>query len=180
MLRTQHHLTRRRLVAAAAVVTGGLLSGAAPALAGTGAGFSASDRALVLRLARIGAVFPVPFPAFGEHGSAQSRVNDRRLRTALDATRQDRAADALDVIHALRADGSDQFNDVALVVRLAEVSAAGRSRSGLVALTAIGIAAVSTRFDPNSDDAAAFWLDVLDRMHAAGTLRAQLGRAGVM
>ncbi|MEU7748898.1 hypothetical protein [Nonomuraea sp. NPDC049158] len=76
---------RRHVLRAAGV---GILAGMAlapPATAAPKRGAELTDQeiALVLQVARLGAVYPVPFPDFGEAGPAASRAVAERLRARL-------------------------------------------------------------------------------------------------
>jgi hypothetical protein len=130
---------------------------------------TADQSAMILQLARAGAVFPISFPSFGEPGPAWARATPRRLRSAmyrasrLRAERAVHGADAL-IGHALL--GQPQSR---LLTGIGEL--AGRTGPGardLTAVVAIAIATVSRHFDPDANDAAELWISVLCELRQQG------------
>jgi hypothetical protein len=149
------------LTATAAVTTAVAIGyGTVPAAAATGA-LSAEQSAMVLRIAAAGAVYPIPFPSFGESGSALSRATPVRLHNALDKVGSTRlaliraGADAL-----VRANPAD---DAALRAAVADLSGTDRV-TALTAAVAVAVATISTHFDPNADAAAQLWIGGLRRL----------------
>lgn len=165
-------LSRRRVIgtAGAGVVLGGAL--APPAAAGpTGgpqAGLTASQRAVVLRVAKAGANVPVRFPSFGEQGTAEARATGARLDAALarvDAGRLTRAAAAADALDGRGAASGGRARLLAALGRLADDP---EHADGARMLAALAIATVSQHFDPNGDYPASLWVGGLRHLGRRG------------
>jgi hypothetical protein len=129
----------------------------------TGA-LSASEQAMIVQLARAGAVFPIDFPGFGEPGPAIARATTARLSGTMRRTSSSRlklAASGARLLIARRL--LDQPQPVLLdgIGRLA-----GRAETApeLAAAVALAIATVSRHFSPDSNEAAEVWLDGLRRV----------------
>lgn len=168
------HPSRRRFLelgAAGVAVAAVSVVGAGEADAAT-ARFTEAQAAMLLRVARVGAVFPVPFPGFGEKGPAVRRATKRRLVAAQHRASAHRLAlahgGAVDLIRAHLA-GAGQ---PALLDGLGRLAGTGNAqhRKRLHAVVALAIATVSTHFDPNSDAGAKAWLGGLRIMHERGEL----------
>lgn len=125
------------------------------------------ERAMVLDLARALAIIPVPFPSFGEQGSASSRVTADRVDGAFSRLRTERAAEALSGARTLIAAGllAEPPKHVALGVGRLVAAGVDKASPPLRSVVALAIATVSTHFDPNADNAADLWLDVVRRLH---------------
>lgn len=155
-------LTRRALLAATAAATTAVAVGygRVPAAAAAGT-LSAGQSAMVLRIAAAGAVYPIPFPSFGESGSASSRATAARLEDALGKVATARlalvraGADALIQAHPV--------DDPALRGAIADLAGTDRA-AALTAAVAVAVATISTHFDPNSDSAAQLWIGGLRRL----------------
>ncbi|MBO2462833.1 hypothetical protein [Actinomadura violacea] len=166
--------TRRVFLVAGGTAVSAVLVGTAPAGAaegpagGDGAALTTDQTAAVLAVARIGAVYPVPFPAYGEPGPAVRRATEPRLRAAaakLDAARLTPVRTAAE---DLVARGAHRKSGAALLADLGAAAADADRRKPLTALTALAVATVSRRFDPGSDEAADAWLGMLARLHRNG------------
>jgi hypothetical protein len=127
---------------------------------------------MILRIAKAGAVFPVPFGDFGETGPAIDRATLRRLgqaRARLPVARATLAQSGADALISQGLTTVDQPNLLTGLGRMA-VTAGPADRRGLSAATALAIGTVSTHFDPKSDDAAQLWLGGLGRLYQRGDL----------
>jgi hypothetical protein len=127
---------------------------------------------MVLRVAEVGAVFPVPFPDFGEQGPAVHRATPARLGAAQSRTSVTRLAAVQAGTEDLIAAGLANVGQPALLDGIGRVAVAGTAdeRQRLTAVAALAVATVSTHFDPNSDAAAQLWLGGLGRLHSRGNL----------
>jgi hypothetical protein len=168
-------LSRRTFIelAGAAGVTVGALSVGSAAAEPTASGpatFGPREQQVTLQIAAAGAVFPIPFPDFGEKGPATTRVTAPRLSKAIRRVRPARLeqarAGAAQVV-AARLDGVDQPTLLTGLGRLA-----ADDNPQLIALAAIAVATVSTRFDPNDDGPAQRWLAGLHRLQQQAQLPA--------
>ena len=128
------------------------------------------ESAMVLQVARAGAVFPIDFPSFGEPGSASSRATMTRLRAAARRTSAPRQALARAGARLLIASGLLDQPRERLLDGIGRLASDGGSRPDLTATVALAIAAVSRHFDPNSDEAARVWIDGLRWQHQLAPL----------
>ncbi|WP_344263596.1 hypothetical protein [Actinomadura napierensis] len=177
--RTSPATTRRVFLVAGGTAVSAMLVGTAPAGAAEGpdraaegpdgaGALTADQTAAVLAVARIGAVYPVPFPDYGEPAPATARATEHRLRAA--AAKPDAARLALVRTAAddLVARGAHRKSGAALLADLGAGAADATRRKPLTALTALAVATVSRHFDPGSDEAADGWLGMLARLHRNG------------
>jgi hypothetical protein len=152
------------------VVLGGAFapSAAASTPAGPRAGLTASQRAVVLRVAKAGANVPVRFPSFGEKGAPEARATSARLDAALarlDAGRLTRVAAAAD---ALAGRGAANGGRARLLAALGRLADDAEHADGVRMLAALAIATVSRHFDPNSDYPASLWVGGLRHLSRRG------------
>jgi hypothetical protein len=131
---------------------------------------SAGQRALVLQVARAGAVFPIEFPGFGEPGPAVTRATATRLRAAASRLTSERRAQARAGADALIGRGLLGQPTARLLAGIGLQANAATGGPGLTAVVALAIATVSRHFDPGCDEAALVWIDGLRIMHQRGTL----------
>lgn len=170
-------LSRRRFVSASsglavvAVAFGTAAHGdlAGPAVpvddsgpAGPPGPLSRRERTMVLRLASVGATYPIAFPEFDERAPASSRVTTNRLAVA--------ERKLPDTRHALARAGARQLLDSGMLnadraklighigQRVAQKPEWHPPRP-LLASVALAIGTISRHFDPRSDDAAGVWLE---------------------
>jgi hypothetical protein len=127
---------------------------------------SADQTAMVLQLARAGAVFPIDFPSFGEPGPAWARATTSRLRAAVGKASPARLRQVTAGADALIGRGLLHQRQTVLLDGAAEL--ADTPANDLTAVVALAIATVSRHFDPESDDAAELWLDCLRELHQQG------------
>lgn len=127
---------------------------------------TADQSAMVLRVARAGAVFPIDFPNFGEPGPAWSRATLARLRAAARRACSPRLELAIGGTQALIQHGLLGQPRARLLDGIGEV--ASDPANDLTALVALAIATVSRHFSPNSDDAAELWIELLRGLHQDG------------
>ena len=127
---------------------------------------TASQHAMVLQVARAGAVFPIDFPGFGEPGPAWSRATPSRLRAAARRASRPRLQQATGGADALIRHGLLHQPRARLLDGIGEV--ASHPANDLTAVVALAIATVSRHFDPNSDDAAELWIELLRGLHQDG------------
>jgi hypothetical protein len=169
-------ISRRRFLevaGAAGAATVASVAGTGTADAATTA-LSEAQRDMLLRVARAGAVFPVPFPQWGERGPALSRASGARLLTATRRMHPKRMASARSGVRYLVKAGCGHMTQAQLINHLGAVAAKGNTPThrDLQASTALAIATVSRHFDPNDDAAARIWLAGLANLHRRGKLLA--------
>lgn len=165
-------VTRRHLLKASGFAGAGMLlaasaavlAPASPAVAAPASPTPAQIR-LTLQIAAVGAVFPIPFPAFGETGPASSRITDARLLRAARRLPAARLASVQSDLAALAGRGLLDVTPQRLLDGITELAGAPQAPTAAVALA---IATVSTHFDPGSDAAARVWLDGLRQMRLLG------------
>jgi hypothetical protein len=139
---------------------------------------SSDQAAMVLQVARAGAVFPIDFPSFGEPGPASARATPQRLHDAIRRASPARAQAAICGADALIAQGLLDQPRARLLDGIGELAGhpSGSSRWNrscpreLIAVAALAVATVSRHFDPDSDDAAELWIDILRELHDRGEL----------
>lgn len=170
-LRLDPLVHRRAAVAGVAAAVGALVL-PAPTAHALG-GLSLRQRSMVLDVARAGAVFPVPFPAYGERGRAVDRATSTRLRRTYALLSPRNASVAHAGIQRLLDAGLGKASTVDLIVALGrfEHSWNPKPREALAAAVSLAVGTVSTHFDPNSRAAAKLWLAGLARLHESGHLR---------
>ncbi|MCA2226572.1 hypothetical protein [Nonomuraea aurantiaca] len=152
-----NHLTRRYVLRAAGVT---ILAGVTGAATFPKQTLTGQEIEMVLQVARLGAVYPVPFP--DEHGV--SRATAERLRGRLPELAPTRFQLVRDAVRDLAAAGLTGASRDRLLDGLAH-KAADNGGDALTALTALAVATVSTDFSPNDDTAAVFWLGGLRQRH---------------
>ncbi|WP_433334697.1 hypothetical protein [Spirillospora sp. CA-294931] len=158
---------RRRFLGGSVALAGVALGTVGSRTAGAApVGLSPQEIAMVLAVARVGAVYPVPFPAFGERGPASSRATEARLRARLSGVHPARLAQVREGARALIGADLARARQAPLLDGLGAQAAGARPPQELVAVVALAVATVSRRFDPNNDAAARVWLDGLRRRHA--------------
>lgn len=174
---------RRTLLGAAGatVVAGAVAVPEAGAAEPGGPPLTADERAVVLQIARAGAVFPVAFPEFGEPGSAAGRAVPARLRTAEKSLEPERLAQVRAGARSLIADGLQGADLDTLLRGLGERAATADTagRTALVTVTALALATISTHFAAgagSTDRAADLWLDGLSRLRTS-TEQGRRGRS---
>jgi hypothetical protein len=153
-------LSRRRFLGASgtvAITAGGLLAATAQPAAAAPT-FSSADAAVVARLARLMAVFPMPFPGFGEPDAKRITVPDLDgLAAGFDSARRQRALTAIRRLAPYR-----NATDERLLAALA-----GEEAAEIAPAVAMAAHLVSDRSDPARDDGATVWLAAV-RRHAGG------------
>jgi hypothetical protein len=123
---------------------------------------SARERAMILRIAKAGAGYPIAFPEFGERGPALHRATAGRLAVVEQKVSAARRALVRKGAQQLLSAGLVDADRATLVHGIGQKVLHARKQhppQPLVAAVAIAIATVSRHFDPNSDDAARMWLD---------------------
>lgn len=177
-------VARRRLLYLAGIVAAGAALGRPEPGAAAGAGGAGGTHdvaaavpepltepqvTMVLQVARVGATYPVPFPAFGEPGPATSRVTRGRLTARLAETPTQRleqvrlGADSLIAANLLGATRDQLLDGVGRIV-----AAAPRPAPQLVATVALAAAVVTRTLPPGGagDGPAAVWLHAVRRRYA--------------
>lgn len=140
--------------AAGAATVAGINSAAGAAHAG-----SEPTQRVVLTIARAGAQFPLPFPSFGEAGSARSRATMERFETALaslspgDAGRVTSGAAML----AAQVDWRTQRTILRDLARAYHHGGADQ-RKLIEPVVATAVATVSKRFSADNQAPARLWL----------------------
>ncbi|GIH17115.1 hypothetical protein [Rugosimonospora africana] len=165
-------MTRRHLLKASGLAGAGMLLAASavvavpasPALAAP-ASLTPAQARLTLQIAAVGAVFPIPFPGFGETGPASSRITTARLRQAVRRLPAARLASVRSGLAALTGRGLLDVTPQRLLDGITDLAGSPQS---LTAAVALAVATVSTHFDPGSDAAAEVWLDGLRQMRQHG------------
>jgi hypothetical protein len=123
---------------------------------------TARERAMVLRLAKVGAIYPIAFPDFGESGLAVQRATAGRLAAVerrLPATRLASVRKGAQQLLSAGLAGADRTELVSGIGRKVYHARKRQPPQPLIAVVALAIATVSRHFDPKSDDAARMWLD---------------------
>jgi hypothetical protein len=131
---------------------------------------SAGESAMILAVARAGAVFPIDFPPFGEPGPASARATAARLRIAARRASPGRLALARAGAGTLIAQGLPGKPRARLLDGIGRLARSSGGHRELTAAVALAIATVSKHFDPNSDEAAQLWLGGLGMLHQRGAL----------
>lgn len=166
-------------VAGAAVAVGGLAASEAHADP-VATALTADERGMVLRVARTGAAYPVPFPPFGEAGHPADRATAPRLASRLSGLAAERVAAVGGAARDLISDGLLTADRTALIDGVAaRAAAADGPPLPLVALVALGIATISKRFDPRDDGPARLWLGGLREVRHRGQRPAPLRHRSV-
>lgn len=165
-------ITRRSLLVGGAAVGGVLVVDSALRPAAAREAVPHGVQTVTLALARVGAVFPAPFPSFGERGTALSRATASRLDTRyaeVKRARRERVAAGCRIIGV----DADSVSSSALLRRIgttyANVNASDRLR--IEAVVSLAIATVSKRFAVDDDQAAQLWLVGLAGAPAGGGRR---------
>jgi hypothetical protein len=137
-----------------------------PSPAGGGS-LTDAELALVLQIARVGAVYPAPFPRFDERGPATGRATRARLDARLPELSAQRLGQVRDGARSLISAGLlDAPRDALLDGIGSHLAGSGtKAPPGLTALLALAIATVSKKFDPHSDGLAEIWLGTVRRRH---------------
>lgn len=129
---------------------------------------TADQSAMVLQVARAGAIFPIDFPSFGEPGPASARATPRRLRSAMYSASRRRAEQAVRGADALIGRGLLGQPQPSLLAGIGELAdRPGPGTRDLTAAVAIAIATVSRHFDPDANDAAELWIAFLRELGPA-------------
>jgi hypothetical protein len=156
--RPRSRLSRRRFLGTAGTAGSVVVLGAAPASA-SARPLSPQETSVVLRVARTGAVFPIPLPSLDEPGSALSRATPDRLRAAANRMKASRLASVQAASAELTALGHPEHRTQdQLLADIGNIARSGHGRADLTALVALAIATVARRFDPNDDDPAELWI----------------------
>jgi hypothetical protein len=166
-------VTRRGFLRACGLAGSGLLIG--PSISAkssasdpeTSSSLSAAQSRMALQIARVGSIFPIEFPSFGETGSATSRATASRLHGALGRVTPARLARARSGLDALIAAELLDVDQERLLAGIGRIHAQGTA-PGLTAAVAVAVATVSDHFDPNADAAAQVWLGGLRWLHENG------------
>lgn len=159
-------LSRRRFLGSAGTAGSAMVLGAAPA---SGRSLSAQETSVILRVARTGAVFPIPLPSFDESGTALSRATPGRLRVVARRLKASRLASVQAASAELTALGHpDHRTQDQLLADIGGIARSGHGRAELTALVALAIATVDRRFSPGDDDAAELWIGGLRLMAERG------------
>jgi hypothetical protein len=156
----------RRSVLGSGLAGAAVLAVGVPGAAATGVTLTSADEELLVHIAGTIAVLPVPFPAFGEQGTAGSRATTGRLRSSLGrlpGAGHAAVADGLRVIRPVVSTGDDHET---VVRRFGELVAGNQAVDGLVAVVAVCVATLAAKFDPASRSAAELWLDYARRFAA--------------
>lgn len=142
-----------------------------PAAAEAPGPLTAAECDVIAAVARVGAVFPIAFPGFGEAGTALSRAGVKRVPAAAVKVKPARLAAVRAGVAQLSRAGlraPDRENLISFVGTAG--GAPGEPvPAPLLAVAALAIGTVSGRFDPNSDHAATIWIDGMRRLHTRRT-----------
>lgn len=135
---------------------------AAASASGPSGALTARERAMILRVAKVGAVYPITFPNFGESGPAVQRATIERLMTptaALSAGRLELARDGARDLLGAGLLGSSRAGLVHTIGRKVRDAGTSRPPEPLTAVVALAVATVSRHFNPADDSAAELWLE---------------------
>lgn len=160
-------LNRRNFLGVAGAAGAGVL--AAPG-ATSSRSLSADERAMIIAVAKAGAVFPIEFPSFGEPGPASARATAPRLHGAARRLSSGRLALARDGAGLLTARGLLSQPRPRLLDGIGRLAGTASGQRALTATVALAIATVSRHYDPASDDAASVWIGGLRVLHERGEL----------
>lgn len=164
----------------------GITGVAATAVAGsqtrpgqTTSSMSETERSMVLRMTRIMAVFPVPFPSMEGPGAALSRATAPRLVVAERNAHPVRIAYARTGAELLLADGLLESDAGTMLERVAQRFADGKDLRPLVSVAGLAVATLSKPLAPTGDGVARVWLETLSRLNKRGQLVRAAHRRGL-
>jgi hypothetical protein len=165
--RTGELFSRRSFGHLAAVAVGAAAAGFAitPAADASPILLTLKDEDVVLKLAHAIATLPVEFPAFGEGGTASSRVTRDRLRTAAATLTSERVSQLRRGIATISAVDPVSSSAERLVTQVGAVVRRGGVDDGLLPVTALAVATISSHFDARQDSTARLWLDFARNFH---------------
>jgi hypothetical protein len=131
---------------------------------------SAQDqqRAVVLQIAAVVAVFPARFPAWEMRDWPTMRVMQTRLQAAERRLGSARVSLAGAGAGQLIAAGMLDKRPAELAHHIAGQAGTAGELPGLTGVTALAVASLSSRLSPNSDSVALAWLRCVRRLHARG------------
>jgi TAT (twin-arginine translocation) pathway signal sequence len=163
-------LNRRDFLGVAGAAGAGALTVSSPA--SSPKSFPAQERAMILQVAKAGAVFPIKFPSFGEPGPATARATAARLRGAARRLSASRLALARSGASLLIAEGLLNQPRARLLDGIGRLAGTESGERELTATVALAIGTVSRHFDPGRDQPASIWIDGLRILHQRGQLTA--------
>jgi hypothetical protein len=131
---------------------------------------SADERTMIVQVAKAGAVFPIPFPSFGEPGTASSRATETRLIAPARRLSADRLALARAGADLLIAQGLLNQSRARLLDGIGRLAGTASGERALSATVALAIGTVSRHFDPGRDYPASLWIAGLRLLHQRGEL----------
>lgn len=165
-------VSRRSFLQGGAVVGGSMVVGGSIISASALTTPPSQVARVTLAVARAGAIFPAPFPSFGEVGTAASRATMLRLSVRYAELDPDRRMSVEAGCHDIELTvnlGSRTSLLRGLGERYARSGARGRQRVDAVATLAL--ATISSRFAADDDNAAQLWLAGLVGAPAGGGRR---------
>lgn len=165
--------TRRGFIGITGVAAGVAASAiAAPEASAVTDSTSLSDaqQAMVLRLARTVAVFPMLFPTFEGPGKALSYATSPRLVAADQRMHPVRRAYARTGSEILLSEGLLESDPVTMLDRIAVLSTDPGYERPIIKVTGLAIATLSKRLAPTSDGLAPTWLACVRQVRRQGRL----------
>lgn len=169
----------RRLTRRGFIITGGVAASAiaVPAAAADtdSTPLSSSQEAMVLRLARTVAVFPLQFPTFEGPGTALSRATGPRLAAADQRMHPVRRAYARTGSEILLSEGFLEGDHATMLDQMAALSADPAHERPIIKVTGLAVATLSTPLAATSDGIARQWLACVRQVRQQGRL-ARLAR----